>query len=150
MRRSRRRCEGAARRLDQAHDARRTTEVADLQSIEIATRGRFAVRGRTAKAQMAASCYFDARGMLVEHQSYRSREVRREEEIAMSIAKVSEITSTSGTSFEDAVASGIERASRTIHGITGAWVADHEVVVESGKITAYKVRLRVTFVLDGK
>ncbi len=66
----------------------------------------------------------------------------------MSIAKVSEITSTSKTSFEDAVASGIKRASKTIHGITGAWVADHEVVVNSAKITQYKVRLRVTFVLD--
>jgi flavin-binding protein dodecin len=68
----------------------------------------------------------------------------------MSIAKVSEITSTSKTSFEDAVAGGIQRAGKTIHGITGAWVADHEVVVESGKITAYKVRLRVTFMLDDK
>lgn len=66
----------------------------------------------------------------------------------MSIAKVSEITSTSKSSFEDAVATGIKRASKTIHGITGAWVADHEVVVSSGKITEYKVRLRVTFVLD--
>ncbi len=66
----------------------------------------------------------------------------------MSIAKVSEITSTSKTSFEDAVANGIKRAGKTIHGITGAWVADHEVVVKSSKIVEYKVRLRVTFVLD--
>jgi flavin-binding protein dodecin len=66
----------------------------------------------------------------------------------MSIAKVSEITSTSKASFEDAVSNGIKRAGKTIHGITGAWVADHEVVVKSGKIVEYKVRLRVTFVLD--
>jgi flavin-binding protein dodecin len=68
----------------------------------------------------------------------------------MSVAKISEITSTSKTSFDDAVADGIKRASKTIHGITGAWVADQEVVVKSGKIVEYKVRLKLTFVLDEK
>jgi len=70
------------------------------------------------------------------------------EENIMSVAKISEITSTSTTSFDDAVADGIKRASKTIHGITGAWVADQEVVVKSGKIVEYKVRLKLTFVLD--
>ena len=66
----------------------------------------------------------------------------------MSVAKISEITSTSKTSFDDAVQSGIRRASRTIRGITGAWVADQEVVVKSGKVVEYKVRLKLTFVLE--
>ena len=66
----------------------------------------------------------------------------------MSVAKMTEITSTSERSFDDAVHDGIERASRTLHGITGAWVSDQEVVVEDGVITLYKVRMRVTFVLD--
>jgi len=48
----------------------------------------------------------------------------------MAIAKVSEITSTSKTSFEDAVASGIERAGKTIHGITGAWVAVRKLAAD--------------------
>lgn len=68
----------------------------------------------------------------------------------MSVAKISEITSTSKTSFDDAVADGIKRASKTIRGISGAWVADQEVVVKSGKIIEYKVRLKLTFVLDDK
>ena len=68
----------------------------------------------------------------------------------MSVAKISEITSTSKTSFEDAVADGIKRASKTIRDISGAWVADQEVVVKSGKMVAYKVRPRLTFVLDDK
>jgi hypothetical protein len=68
----------------------------------------------------------------------------------MSVAKITEITSTSKSSFDDAVADGIKRASKTIHGITGAWVADQEVVVKSGKIVEYKVRLKLTFVLDEK
>jgi flavin-binding protein dodecin len=68
----------------------------------------------------------------------------------MSIAKTSEITSTSKKSFEDAVNDGIKRASKTLHGITGAWVADQEVVVKGGKVVEYKVRMKVTFILDEK
>ena len=68
----------------------------------------------------------------------------------MSVAKITEITSTSKSGFDDAVANGIMRASKTIHGITGAWVADQEVVVKSGKVVEYKVRLKLTFVLDDK
>ena len=66
----------------------------------------------------------------------------------MSIASTSEITSTSKKSFEDAVENGIKRASKTLRNVTGAWVADHEVSVSKGKITEYKVRLKVTFVLE--
>ena len=68
----------------------------------------------------------------------------------MSVAKITEITSTSKKSFADAVDSGIKRASKTIRGISGAWVADQEVDVKSGKVTEYKVRLKLTFVLDDK
>ena len=68
----------------------------------------------------------------------------------MSVAKISEITSTSKTSFEDAVADGIKRAHKTIRGISGAWVADQEVAVKSGKIVEYKVRLKITFMVDEK
>lgn len=66
----------------------------------------------------------------------------------MSVAKISEITATSTTSFDDAIATGISRANKTLRGITGAWVADQEVSVKDGTITEYKVRLRLTFVLD--
>jgi len=66
----------------------------------------------------------------------------------MTVAKVSEITSTSDKSFNDAIARGIKRASKTLKNITGAWVADQEVEVEKGKIKAYRVRMRVTFVLE--
>ena len=44
----------------------------------------------------------------------------------------------------------MKRASKTIHGISGSWVADQEVTVKAGKITEYKVRLKLTFVLDDK
>ncbi len=65
----------------------------------------------------------------------------------MSIAKISEISATSEIGFDDAVRMGIERASRTLENITGAWVAEQKVDVEDGKIVRYRVNLRVTFVL---
>lgn len=66
----------------------------------------------------------------------------------MTIAKVSEITSTSTKSFEDAVQQGVKRASKTLKNLTSAWVADQEVMLTNGKITEYRVRLRVTFILE--
>jgi len=66
----------------------------------------------------------------------------------MSVAKVTEIIASSSKSFDDAVESGIKRASKTLKGITGAWVADQKVTVKDGKIDEYRVVMRVTFVLD--
>jgi hypothetical protein len=67
----------------------------------------------------------------------------------MSVAKVIEIIATSSKSFDDAVSRGVSRASETISGITGAWVKDQSVEVANGKITEYRVILKVTFVLKG-
>ena len=66
----------------------------------------------------------------------------------MSVAKVSEIISSSEKSFEDAVAVGIKRACKTLKNVTGTWVQDQNVIVNKGKITAYRVNLKVTFVLN--
>lgn len=66
----------------------------------------------------------------------------------MSVARVTEIIASSPTSFEHAVQSGIARASKTIHGIQGAWVKEQKAVVKDGKITEYRVDLMITFVLD--
>ncbi len=66
----------------------------------------------------------------------------------MSVAKVTEIISSSTKSFDDAVENGIKRASKTLNGITGAWVADQKVTVKDGKIDEYRVVMKVTFVLD--
>jgi len=65
----------------------------------------------------------------------------------MTVAKVTEITATSTKGFEDAIAKGIKRANETLKNVTGAWIADQEVVVEKGKVTSYKVRMKITFVL---
>ena len=66
----------------------------------------------------------------------------------MSVAKITEISSTSSTSFEDAIQTGLARASKTLKNISGAWVESQKVDVANGKITAWRVILKVTFVLD--
>ena len=66
----------------------------------------------------------------------------------MSVAKVTEITSSSKKSFEDAIAKGISRADKTLDGIKGAWVQEQKLVVDKGKIVEYRVNMKVTFVLN--
>lgn len=65
----------------------------------------------------------------------------------MAVAKVTEIISASNESFEDAVKQGIKRASKTLEGIKSAWVKDQKVKVKDGKVTEYRVTLKVTFLL---
>ena len=67
----------------------------------------------------------------------------------MSVAKVTELSCSSPTSFEDAIQKGIERADKTLDKVKGAWVNEMKVEVEGGKVTAYRVNLKVTFVLKG-
>lgn len=64
------------------------------------------------------------------------------------VARVTEISATSSSSFEDAVRIGVTRASRTLRNVTSAWVKDHRVNVENGEIVSYQVNLLVTFVLE--
>jgi len=65
----------------------------------------------------------------------------------MSVAKVTEISASSTKSFDDAIRLGIERASKTLENVTSAWIQDQDVAIHNGKITEYKVRMRVTFIL---
>ncbi len=66
----------------------------------------------------------------------------------MSIAKIIEISADSTTSFQDAVESGIKRAEQTLKNVRGAWIAEQKIHVEKGKITSYRVIMRVSFVVD--
>lgn len=66
----------------------------------------------------------------------------------MSVAKVVELTASSPTSFEDAVKAGVDKAAETLRNIKGAWVSEEKVDVEDGKIVAYRVTLRVTFLVE--
>jgi flavin-binding protein dodecin len=66
----------------------------------------------------------------------------------MSVAKVSEISSTSKTSFEDAIQQGLARANKTIRNIRALWIKEQTVRVTDGKISEYQVNMLVTFALD--
>jgi dodecin len=66
----------------------------------------------------------------------------------MSVAKVSEISSTSGKSFEDAIQQGLERAGKTIRNIRSAWIKEQHVRVKDGRATEYQVNMMVTFIID--
>lgn len=66
----------------------------------------------------------------------------------MSVAKVIEINAASDKSFEDAIATGIAKASETVRDIHAAWVKEQQVVVKDGKVDKYRVDLKVTFVLE--
>ncbi len=67
----------------------------------------------------------------------------------MSVARVTELSATSTTSFEDAIQEGVTRATSTLRGVEGAWVKDMNILIEDGNITGYKVNMAVTFVLEG-
>ncbi|HQU73153.1 MAG: dodecin domain-containing protein [Calditrichaeota bacterium] len=66
----------------------------------------------------------------------------------MSVARVTEISSSSAKSFEDAVNVGVERASKTLKNVVSAWVKDQQVLIENGKVTEYRVMMKVTFILE--
>jgi flavin-binding protein dodecin len=66
----------------------------------------------------------------------------------MTVARVSEISSTSDVSFEDAIKQGVSRANKTLRNVKGAWIKEQQIDIDDGKVTRYRVNMLVTFVLD--
>lgn len=66
----------------------------------------------------------------------------------MSIARVTEVNSSSKKSFDDAVETGIKRASKTIRNIEGAWIKDQKLVIKKNKIAEYRVIMKISFILE--
>jgi flavin-binding protein dodecin len=65
----------------------------------------------------------------------------------MSVARVTEITSSSAKSFDDALREGLARANKTLENVSGAWIKAQEVVAKNGTITEYRVRMKISFLL---
>ena len=65
----------------------------------------------------------------------------------MSVAKVLEISASSTKSFEDAIQTGINRVNTSVDQVQGAWIQEQKVVVDAGKITEYRVNMKVTFIV---
>ncbi|HUG29887.1 MAG TPA: dodecin family protein [Candidatus Limnocylindria bacterium] len=66
----------------------------------------------------------------------------------MAVARVTEISTTSPTSFDDAIAQGIARATKTLRNVRSAWVKEQRVEIKDNRVTEYQVNMLVTFVLD--
>lgn len=66
----------------------------------------------------------------------------------MSVARITEITGASKKSFDDALNQAVKRAHKTLRNVKGAWIQDQKVEITNGKISEYRVFLKVTFVLD--
>ncbi len=66
----------------------------------------------------------------------------------MSVARVTEISASSSEGFDDAVRTGIARASKTLDNVVSAWVQDQKAVVRDGKVVEYRVNMKVSFILN--
>lgn len=66
----------------------------------------------------------------------------------MTIARVTEISASSKESFEDAARRGVSRASKTLKNVSGAWVKDQELGIVDGEVSEFRVKLKITFVLE--
>ncbi|MBM9593122.1 dodecin family protein [Roseitranquillus sediminis] len=66
----------------------------------------------------------------------------------MAVGRVTEISATSETSFDDAVKQGIDRANKTLRNLQSAWVKDMNVSLDGGTIKHYRVNMEVTFLLE--
>ncbi len=66
----------------------------------------------------------------------------------MSVARVTELSATNANSIEDAINEAVNRATKTLRGVQGAWVKDMNVLIDNGNIVGYKVNVAITFVLE--
>jgi len=66
----------------------------------------------------------------------------------VSVARATEISATSEQSFEEVIRQGLERATRSLRGVTSAWIKEQQVKLRDGKIAEYQVNMQVTFVLE--
>jgi dodecin len=88
------------------------------------------------------------RGLVHSSGFYQTRTETYDKEAGMAVARVTEISSTSTTSFEDAIKTGLDRANSTLRNVKSAWIKEQHVRLDEGAITKYQVNMLVTFVLD--
>ena len=67
-----------------------------------------------------------------------------------SVYKVIELIGTSTNSWEKAAAAAVERASQSLRELRVAEVVELDLVIENGKVSAYRAKLKVSFKYDGK
>ena len=78
----------------------------------------------------------------------RSKAASKKGKFVPTIARVTELSATSQESFEDAINEGIKRATSTLRNVESAWIQDMNVMIDNNRVTAYKVNMAITFVLE--
>ena len=66
----------------------------------------------------------------------------------MSIAKITEVTAQSPDGFDQAIRHGIERINQSLRNVQSVWIKDQEIVLHDGSVRAYRVTMKITFVLE--
>ena len=67
---------------------------------------------------------------------------------ADSVYRITELVGTSKKSWEDAAANAVNTASKTLHDLRVAEVIKLDMVVEDGKVSAYRARVALSFKYD--
>jgi len=66
----------------------------------------------------------------------------------MAVARITEVVGGSPKSWDDAVQQALNRANKTIRGLTGIEITKMNAHIENGKITEYRAHMKITFILD--
>lgn len=66
-----------------------------------------------------------------------------------SVYKIIELVGTSTTSWEDAAANAISKASQTLRDLRIAEVAAMDMNIKDGKVESYRTKLKVSFKFEG-
>jgi len=69
--------------------------------------------------------------------------------VSESVYKIVELIGTSTKSWEKAASTAVERASKTLRDLRVAEVVTQDLVIEGGKVTAYRAKLKVSFKYEG-
>jgi dodecin len=65
--------------------------------------------------------------------------------MAESVYKIIELVGTSTESWEKAASAAIERASKSLRDLRIAEIAELDLVIDEGKVTAYRAKVKVSF-----
>jgi flavin-binding protein dodecin len=66
----------------------------------------------------------------------------------MSVLKVIEVLSSSEKSWEDATSKAVEKASQSVKHIRSAYIQEQSVSVKDGKVSEFRVNVKITFELE--
>ena len=69
--------------------------------------------------------------------------------MAESVYKVITLVGTSPDSWEKAAAAAVERAAQSLRDLRVAEVVEQDMIIEGGKVTAYRSKLRISFKYEG-